>query len=81
MAVRMRFDANGKRLAINPCEAVIFSHARLTYEQASRWLDDQKRECYREGLRPEAPGCQPIPGGRERRAVSIDINLAGEEMF
>ncbi len=39
MAVRMRFDANGKRLAINPCEAVIHSQARLTYEQASQWLD------------------------------------------
>ncbi|MDX8406979.1 MAG: VacB/RNase II family 3'-5' exoribonuclease, partial [Mariprofundaceae bacterium] len=41
MAVRMRFDANGKRHAIHPYEAVIHSHARLTYEQASEWLDDR----------------------------------------
>jgi len=41
MAVRMRFDANGKRHAIHPYEAVIHSQARLTYQQASQWLDQR----------------------------------------
>ncbi len=44
MAVRMRFDASGKRRAIQPFEAVIHSHARLTYDQASRWLDQRDAE-------------------------------------
>jgi len=41
MAVRMRFDANGKRHAFAAYNAVIHSKARLTYTQAARWLDDR----------------------------------------
>jgi len=39
MTVRMRFDANGRRRAVQAYEAVIHSQARLTYTQASDWLD------------------------------------------
>ena len=40
MVVRMRFDAVGKRRAIQVYNAVICSQARLTYTQVSQWLDD-----------------------------------------
>ncbi len=39
MAVRMRFDANGKRRSIHAYETVIHSQARLTYTQVAAWLD------------------------------------------
>jgi ribonuclease R len=39
MAVRMRFDANGRRRSIRVYEAVIHSQARLTYTQVAAWLD------------------------------------------
>lgn len=38
MVVRMRFDANGTRRAVQVHEAVIRSRARLTYRQVSAWL-------------------------------------------
>ena len=41
MAVRMRFDANGKQHAFAAYNAIIHSQARLTYTQAARWLDDR----------------------------------------
>ena len=40
MVVRMRFDANGTRRAVQVHEAVIRSRARLTYRQVSAWLQD-----------------------------------------
>ncbi|MDQ6973438.1 MAG: RNB domain-containing ribonuclease, partial [Mariprofundaceae bacterium] len=39
MVVRIRFDANGKRRSSNMYEAVIYSHARLTYTQVAQWLE------------------------------------------
>jgi ribonuclease R len=39
MAVRMRFDANGRRRSIRVYEVVIHSQARLTYTQVAAWLD------------------------------------------
>ncbi len=39
MAVRLRFDANGICRSTRVHEAIIRSHARLTYGQASRWLE------------------------------------------
>jgi ribonuclease R len=39
MAIRMRFDANGRRRSIRVYEAVIHSQARLTYTQVAAWLD------------------------------------------
>jgi len=44
VAIRMRFDAGGKRRAIHVYETVIHSRARLTYTQASRWLEDRDDE-------------------------------------
>lgn len=41
MAVRMRFDAGGKLRTTRMYDAVIHSHARLTYEQAALWLEDR----------------------------------------
>ncbi len=40
MVVRMRFDANGTRRAVQVHEGVIHSRARLTYRQVSAWLQD-----------------------------------------
>ena len=40
MVVRMRFDANGTRRAVQVHEAVIRSRARLTYRQVGAWLQD-----------------------------------------
>ncbi len=39
MVVRMRFDAGGKQRSARMYDAVIYSHARLTYEQAASWLE------------------------------------------
>ncbi len=44
MAVRMRFDATGKRHGIHLAEAVIHSRARLTYAQAARWIEERDAE-------------------------------------
>lgn len=41
MTVRMRFDANGTRRSIHVYESVIHSQARLTYTQASAWLEQR----------------------------------------
>ncbi len=41
MVVRMRFDAGGKRRSARMYDAVIHSHARLTYEQAAAWLEER----------------------------------------
>ncbi|WP_370465474.1 ribonuclease R [Mariprofundus sp. NF] len=40
MTVRMRFDANGTRRSIHVYESVIHSQARLTYDQAASWIED-----------------------------------------
>jgi len=40
IAVRMRFDAGGRRRAVNIHEVVIRSQARLTYAEVGRFLDD-----------------------------------------
>jgi len=40
MAVRIRFDAAGKQRATQVYDAVIHSHARLTYTQAAAWLEE-----------------------------------------
>jgi len=42
MAVRMRFDANGRRRSVQAYAAVIHSQARLTYAQAAKWLDERR---------------------------------------
>ncbi len=39
LAVRMRIDAAGRMRGVKIAEAVIRSHARLTYTQASDWLE------------------------------------------
>ncbi|MFQ5581434.1 MAG: ribonuclease R [Mariprofundaceae bacterium] len=44
MAVRMRFDVGGRRRSIHVYEAVIHSKARLTYTQASRWLEERDND-------------------------------------
>ncbi|MDQ6977546.1 MAG: VacB/RNase II family 3'-5' exoribonuclease, partial [Ghiorsea sp.] len=44
MAVRMRFDAGGKRRTSKVYNVVIHSQARLTYEQAAAWLDDGSKK-------------------------------------
>jgi len=44
MVARMRFDANGKRRSSRMYEAVIYSHARLTYTQVAKWLEDGDRK-------------------------------------
>ncbi|RMH61824.1 MAG: ribonuclease R [Zetaproteobacteria bacterium] len=44
MAVRMRFDANGICRAVRIHEAIIASKARLTYTQASAWLERRDPE-------------------------------------
>ena len=40
MAVRMRFDAGGKRRSARVYNVVFHSQARLTYEQAAEYLED-----------------------------------------
>ncbi|MDX8388702.1 MAG: ribonuclease R [Ghiorsea sp.] len=48
MAVRMRFDAGGKRRSARMYDALIHSHARLTYEQAAEWLEDKNESAIKE---------------------------------
>ncbi len=40
MAVRMRFDCHGRGRAAQVYEAVIHSHARLTYTEVAAWLEN-----------------------------------------
>jgi len=40
MAVRIRYDATGKQRATQVYDAVIHSHARLTYTQAAAWIEN-----------------------------------------
>ncbi len=52
MAVRMRFDPNGRRRAVQAFEAVIHSRARLTYDQAAEWLEHRRESAIADaGLR------------------------------
>jgi len=44
MVARMRFDTSGKRRSSRMYEAVIYSHARLTYTQVAKWLEDGDRK-------------------------------------
>ncbi|MDQ6973185.1 MAG: ribonuclease R [Mariprofundaceae bacterium] len=41
MVARMRFDVGGRRRTARMYKAVIHSHARLTYTQASAWLEER----------------------------------------
>ncbi len=43
MVVRMRFDAGGKRRTSRVYNGLIYSHERLTYEQATAWIDNQDK--------------------------------------
>jgi len=53
MVARIRFDANGKRRSSRMYEAVIYSHARLTYTQVAQWLE--------EGNKKSVPGIKIRP--------------------
>jgi len=44
MAVRMRFDACGKRRSVRIYDAVIHSQARLTYTQVATWLQEGNKK-------------------------------------
>ncbi len=44
MAVRIRFDATGRRRAVQVYEAVIHSWVRLTYTQAAKWMDGRDEQ-------------------------------------
>ncbi len=48
MVVRMRFDASGKRRTSRVYNAVIHSYARLTYEQATAWIEHQDNQAVKE---------------------------------
>jgi len=48
MVVRMRFDAGGKRRTARVYQGLIHSHARLTYEQATAWIDHQDKDAVTE---------------------------------
>lgn len=79
MAVRMRFDANGKRHAIHPYETVIHSQARLTYQQASNWLDKRdssaiESQAVRSMLDDAARLFRKLQNKREQRgALDLDV--------
>lgn len=79
VAVRMRFDAGGRRRAVNIHEAVIRSSARLTYNEASRWLDVGEAEAIsssriREMLQDARLLFQTMLKLREKRGA-LDIDL------
>ncbi len=61
MAVRMRFDASGRRRTVQAYEVVIHSQARLTYAQAARWLDERDE--------------QAVPGAKVRAMLDHAVRL------
>ena len=48
MVVRMRFDASGKRRTSRVYNAVIYSYERLTYENATAWIENQDKKAVQE---------------------------------
>jgi len=79
MAVRMRFDASGRRRAVQAYAAVIHSQARLTYTQAARWLDERNEQAVagtkaREMLDHAARLYRKLDNNRKRRgALDLDV--------
>ncbi|RMD64924.1 MAG: VacB/RNase II family 3'-5' exoribonuclease, partial [Planctomycetota bacterium] len=79
MAVRMRFDPNGRRRAVQAFEAVIHSQARLTYDQAAEWLEDRRESAIanpkvREMLDAALRLHQKLETLRKRRgALDLDV--------
>jgi len=79
MAVRMRFDASGRRRATQAYEAVIHSEARLTYAQAARWLDERDEQAVpgtkvREMLDHAARLYRKLEHSRKHRgALDLDV--------
>jgi len=79
MAVRMRFDASGRRRAAQAYEAVIHSQARLTYAQAAKWLDERDEQSVsgtkaREMLDHAARLYHKLEHNRKRRgALDLDV--------
>jgi len=79
MAVRMRFDASGRRRAVQAYEAVIHSQARLTYAQAAKWLDERDEKTVtnpkvREMLDHAARLYRKLDHNRKRRgALDLDV--------
>lgn len=79
MAVRMRFDANGKRRAIHVYESVIHSKARLTYNQAAAWIEDRdasaiKSENVRDMLDDAVRLFHKLEKKREQRGA-LDLDM------
>jgi len=79
MAVRMRFDASGRRRAVQAYDAVIHSQARLTYTQAAKWLDERDEQSVpgtkaREMLDHAARLYRKLDHNRKRRgALDLDV--------
>ncbi len=79
VAVRMRFDAGGRRRSTNIHEAVIRSKARLTYTEVSRFLDDgDETTIANAGLRDMLKNAETLFQGmlrlREKRGA-LDLDL------
>jgi len=79
MAVRMRFDASGRRRAMQAYEAIIHSRARLTYSQAADWLDERNEHAVadagaREMLDHAARLYRKLNHNRKRRGA-LDLDM------
>lgn len=79
MVVRMRFDVAGKRRSARIYNAVIHSQARLTYEQATAWLEHRDKKAVaedkvREMLNTSMRLYQMLERGRAKRGA-LEIEL------
>jgi len=79
MAVRMRFDATGRRRTAQAYEAVIHSRARLTYARAAKWLDERDGAAVpdakaREMLDHAVRLYRKLDKGRKRRGA-LDLDM------
>jgi len=79
MVARIRFDSNGRRRSSRMYEAVIYSHARLTYTQVANWLEDgDKKAVHGVKIRPmleDAARLFCILEKRREMRGALDLNL------
>jgi len=79
MVARMRFDVSGKQRTARMYTAVIHSKARLTYTQASAWLEDRDESAVEEaGLRDMldcAAGLYAKLAEKRKRRGALDLDV------
>ncbi|MDQ6961236.1 MAG: VacB/RNase II family 3'-5' exoribonuclease [Mariprofundaceae bacterium] len=78
MAVEMTFDKTGKRTNIKPMQAIIHSHARLTYQEVDQFLRQKEHNIEHDQVRDMLLDAQSLLRqlhGQRRKRGGFDLDI------